>query len=52
MEYKSMDTPMETNMKNLSDSTSYSDLVDPTMYMEWIGSLMYLVNTKKNIVFA
>jgi hypothetical protein len=40
MEYKSMDTPMETNLKKLSDSTSYSNLVDPMMYMQLIGSLM------------
>jgi hypothetical protein len=32
MDYKSMDTPMETNLKNMSDSTSYSYLVDPMMY--------------------
>jgi hypothetical protein len=52
MDCKSMDTPMETNMKKLSDSSSDSYLVDPTMYMKWIGSLMYLVNTRPNIFFA
>jgi hypothetical protein len=30
MDFKSMATPMVTNMKLLSDSSSY--LVDPTMY--------------------
>jgi hypothetical protein len=46
MDYKSMATPMETNLKKLSDSTSDSDLVDPMMYRKLIGSLMYLVNTR------
>jgi hypothetical protein len=32
MDCKSMATPMMTNLKKLSDSTSDSDLVDPTMY--------------------
>jgi hypothetical protein len=49
---KSMTTPMMTNLKKLSDSTSDSYLVDPTMYKKWIGSLMYLVNAKPNICFA
>jgi hypothetical protein len=52
MDCKSMATPMETNMKKLSDSASDSDLVDPTMYRQWIGSLMYLVNTRPDICFA
>jgi hypothetical protein len=52
MDCKSMATPMETNLKKLSDSASDSDLVDPTMYRQWIGSLMYLVNTRPDIFFA
>jgi hypothetical protein len=52
MDCKSMATPMMTNLKKLSDSTSDSDLVDPTMYRKLIGSLMYLVNTRPNIFFA
>jgi hypothetical protein len=50
MDCKSMATPMMTNLKLLSDSSS--DLVDPTMYIQLIGSLMYLVNTMPNICFA
>jgi hypothetical protein len=46
MECKSMSTPMETNLKKLSDSSSDSDLVDPTIYKKLIGSLLYLVNTR------
>jgi hypothetical protein len=45
-----MATPMVTNMKLLSDS--YSNLVDPKMYIQFIGSLMYLVNTRPDICFA
>jgi hypothetical protein len=52
MDCKSMVTPMETNMKNLSDSTSDSYLVDPMMYMQLIGYLMYLVNTRLNTCFS
>jgi hypothetical protein len=52
MDCKSMATPMETNLKKLSDSASDSDLVDPTMYRQLIGSLMYLVNTRPDIFFA
>jgi hypothetical protein len=52
MDCKSMATPMVTNLKKLSDFTSYSYLVDPTMYNKLIGSLTYLVNTKSNIFFA
>jgi hypothetical protein len=47
-----MATPMETNVNNLSDSNSDSDLVDPAMYKKMIGSLMYLVNTTPYICFA
>jgi hypothetical protein len=50
MDCKSMATPMVTNLKLLSDSSS--DLVDPTMYKELIRSLMYLVNTRPNICFV
>jgi hypothetical protein len=50
MDYKSMATPMMTNLKLLSDS--FSNLVDPTMYKQSIGSLMYLVNTRSDICFV
>jgi hypothetical protein len=50
MDCKSMATPMVTNMKLLSDSSS--DLVDPTMYRQLIRSFMYLINTRPDICFA
>jgi hypothetical protein len=50
MEFKSMTTPMVTNLKILSDSSL--DLVDPTMYRQLIKSLMYLVNSRLDICFA
>jgi hypothetical protein len=45
-----MATPMVTNLKLLSDSSSY--LVDPTKYRQLIGSLIYLVNTRVDICFV
>ena len=52
MGYKSMATPMESNLKKLRESTSDSDLVGPTMYKWFIGSLMYLVNARADICCA
>ena len=52
MEFKSMTTPMQENMKTLSDYTLDPDLVGLTMYTQLIGSLMYLVNTSTHIFFA
>ena len=43
MDYKAMATPMASNLKLLSDSSS--DLIDATIYRQMIGSLMYLMNT-------
>ena len=39
-----MSMPMITNWKKLH--ASETELVDPTLYHQWIGSLMYLVNTR------
>jgi hypothetical protein len=50
LECKAMNTPMETNLKLLVDTSS--ELVDATLYRQIIGSLMYLTNTRPDICFA
>jgi hypothetical protein len=50
LECKSMNTPMETKLKLLVDTSS--ELVDANMNRQIIGSLMYLTNTRPNICFA
>ena len=43
-------TPMITNWAKLHPSKG--ELVDPTLYHQFIGSLMYLVNTRPDMSFA
>jgi hypothetical protein len=50
LECKSMNTPMETKLNLLVDTSS--DLIDVTLYRQIIGSLMYLTNTRPDICFA
>ena len=50
LDCKDMATPMETNLKILSDETL--ELVDMTHYRHIIGSLMYLTNTRSYILFV
>jgi hypothetical protein len=50
LECKAMNTPMETKLKLLVDTSS--ELVDATLYRQIIGSLMYLTNTKPYICFV
>jgi hypothetical protein len=50
LECKSMNTPMETNLKFMVDTSS--KLVDVTLYRHIIGSLMYLKNTRPDICFV
>ena len=47
LDCKSMATPMDTNLNFLYDESS--ELVDETQYIHIIGSLMYLMNTRKYI---
>ena len=44
MDCKAITTPMELNLKLLSDASS--EAVDAMMYRHMIGSLMYLTNTR------
>jgi hypothetical protein len=50
LECKSMNTPMETKLKLLVDTSS--ELIVATLYRHIIGSLMYLTNTRPDICFA
>ena len=50
LDFKYMATPIDTNLKLLSDETS--ELVDMTHYRQIIGSLMYLTNTRPDICFV
>ena len=50
LDCKSMDTPMDTNLKLLSDESS--EFVDMTQYRQNIESLMYLMNTRPDICFV
>ena len=50
MDRKAMTTPMALNLMLLSDDSS--ETVDYMMYHQMICSLMYLTNTRPNILFA
>ena len=50
MDYMAITTPMESNLKLLSVSSSES--VDAMMYRQMICSLMYLKNMRLDIFFA
>lgn len=50
MDCKPMTTPIITNLRRLRSFES--SLVDPTRYRQLIGSLMYLVNTRPDILFV
>jgi hypothetical protein len=50
LECKSMNTPMETKLKLLVDTSS--ELVDATLYSQFIGSVMYLTDTRLDICFS
>jgi hypothetical protein len=50
LECKAMNTPMETKLNLLVDTSS--ELVDATLYRQIIGLLMYVTNTKPEICFV
>ena len=50
MDCKAMTTPMESNLKLLSDASS--EVVDAMMYHQIIFSLMYLTDTRPDTCFV
>ena len=50
LDCKAISTPMESNLKLLSDASS--DSIDAMMYHRIIGSLMYPMNPNPNIFFT
>jgi hypothetical protein len=52
LDCKSMATSMVPNLKKLMEYYFDSDSIDLTMYQQWIGSLMYLVNTRPYIFYV
>ena len=46
-----MATPLEMNFKKLCGEFVGPDLENPTEYRQFIGALMFLVNTRPNICF-
>jgi hypothetical protein len=50
LECKSMNTPMETKLNLLVDTSS--ELVDGILYRQIIGAVMYLTNTRLDICFV
>ena len=50
LECKALATPMDSNLKLLTDDSS--ELVDVTHYRQIIGSLMYLSNARPDNCFA
>ena len=49
---KSINTPMDSNLRKLHETETGSDPVDPTLYRQFIGSLMYLVHLRPDICYA
>ena len=52
VDYKSINTPLDSNLRKLHDTETRSDPVDPTLYKQLIGSLMYLIHLRPNIFYA
>ena len=50
LDYKEITTPMQSNLKILSDASF--KMVDAMMYHQMMGSLMYLKNMRPVILFA
>ena len=52
VDYKSMATPMDSNLRKLHETKTGSDPVDPTLYIHLIGSLIYLIHSRIDIFYA
>ena len=49
MDFKSMTTPIVSNLKKPHESDYGSDLMDTSIYIQLIGSLMYLIHYRPDI---
>ena len=49
---KSINNPMDSNLRKLHETETGSDPLDPTLYRQLIGLLMYLVHSRQNICYA
>ena len=52
VDYKSINTQMDSNLRKLHETETGRDLVDPTLYRQLIGSLMYLIHSSPYIFHA
>lgn len=52
IECKFMHTPMEMKFKKLCGKAAEPNLANPTEYRQFIGALMFLVNTRLDICFV
>ena len=49
---KSINTPMDSNLRKIHESDTGSDPVDPRLYRLLISSLMYLIHLRPYIFYA
>ena len=52
VDWKSMSSPMVSNMRKLHQSNIGSDKMDPTLYTQLIGSMMYLIHSRSDICYV
>ena len=49
---KSINTPMDSNLRKLHETETGLDPMDPTLYKQFIGSLMYLTHSSPDIFYV
>ena len=49
---KSINTPMDSNLRKLHEIETGSDPMEPTLYIQLIGSLMYLIHSRPEIFYV